>query len=29
MSASARHSAKLIANVAILTPDRALLVKYG
>ncbi|MDA0220845.1 MAG: NUDIX domain-containing protein [Proteobacteria bacterium] len=29
MSASAPHSAKLIANVAILTPDRALLVKYG
>jgi ADP-ribose pyrophosphatase YjhB (NUDIX family) len=28
MSASATHSAKLIANVAILTPDRALLVKY-
>ena len=28
MSASAPHSAKLIANVAILTPDRALLVKY-
>ena len=29
MSASAPHSAKLIANVAILTPDRALLVKYS
>lgn len=26
---SAPHNAKLIANVAILTPDRALLVKYG
>jgi len=28
MSAAAPHHAKLIANVAILTPDRALLVKY-
>jgi len=28
-SAPGPHSAKLIANVAILTPDRALLVKYG
>ena len=26
---AAPHNAKLIANVAILTPDRALLVKYG
>lgn len=29
MNASAPHNAKLIANVAILTPDRTLLVKYA